>query len=177
MADDAPRSMGRLGSTYGLKGFLKVQSFTEQPENLFSYAPWYLKRRGQDWREVEVEAWKPHGDGFIVKLKAIDVKEEAALLTGMDIGIKRSSLPALSGDEIYLVDLEGCTVLGLGGVNLGIVSRVVDQGAAPIMVVSPSDQPKGGPREERLIPYVRGPIVSKVDLEAKTIWVEWGEDY
>ena len=105
MADDAPRSMGRLGSTYGLKGYLKVQSFTEQPENLFDYAPWYIRRRGEDWREVQVEAWKPHGDSFIVKLSAVDVKEEAALLTGMDIGIKRSSLPALSGYENYLVDL------------------------------------------------------------------------
>ena len=94
----------------------------------------------------------------------------------MDIGIKRSSLPPLEDDEIYLVDLEGCTVIGLEGVNLGIVSRVVDQGAAPYMVVSPSDQTKGEPRQ-RLIPYVKGPIVTKVDLDVKTIWVEWGEDY
>ncbi len=176
MVDDQPRSMGRLGSTYGLKGYLKVQSFTEQPENLFDYSPWFIRRRGEDWREVQVEAWKPHADGFIVKLNAAHVKEEAALLTGMDIGIKRSSLPALSDGEFYLVDLEGCTVIGLGGVNLGTVTRVVDQGAAPYMVVSPSDQTKGGPKE-RLIPYVKGPIVTQLDLDAKTIWVEWGEDY
>lgn len=176
MVDDAPRSMGRLGSTYGLKGYLRVQSFTEQPENLFDYSPWYIRRRGEEWREVQVEAWKPHADGFIVKLDAVNVKEEAALLTGMDIGIKRSSLPALQDGEFYLVDLEGCTVIGLDDVNLGVVSRVVDQGAAPYMVVSPSDQTKGEPRE-RLIPYVKGPIVTHVDLDAKTIRVEWGEDY
>lgn len=176
MADDTPRSMGRLCATYGLKGFIKVQSFTEQPENLFDYSPWFIRRRGEEWREVQVEAWKPHAGGFIAKLDAANVKEEAALLTGMDIGIKRSSLPPPSDDEVYLVDLEGCTVIGLEGVNLGIVKRVVDQGAAPYMVVSPSDQAKGK-KIERLIPFVRGPIVSKVDLDSKTIWVEWGEDY
>ena len=176
MVDDVPRPMGRLGSTYGLKGYLRVQSFTEQPENLFDYSPWFIRRRGEDWREVQVEAWKPHNDGFIVKLDAANVKEEAALLTGMDIGIKRSSLPAPADDELYLVDLEGCTVIGLNGVNLGVVSRVVDQGAAPYMVVSPSDQTQGVP-QQRLIPYVKGPIVTRVDLAAHKIWVEWGEDY
>lgn len=176
MAEEKPRSMGRFKSTYGLKGYIKVDSFTEQPENLFDYSPWFIRRRGEDWREVQVEAWKPHADGFIVKLVAVDVKEEAQLLVGMEIGIKRSSLPDLAADEIYLVDLEGCTVIGLEGVNLGVVSRVMDQGAAPYMVVSPSDQTKGEARQ-RLIPYVKGPIVKQVDLDAKTIWVEWGEDY
>lgn len=176
MVEDIPRPMGRLGSTYGLQGYLKVTSFTEQPENLFDYSPWFIRRRGECWREVKVEAWKPHGDTFIVKLDAAHVKEEAALLTGMDIGIKRSSLPALPDDELYLVDLVGCKVIGLGGVNLGIVTRVVDQGAAPYMVVSPSDQTKGE-SQQRLIPYVKGPIVTQVDLEAHKIWVEWGEDY
>ena len=48
--------------------------------------------------------------------------------------------------------------------------------AAKSLEVSPSDQTKGEP-QQRLIPYVKGPIVTQVDLDAKTIWVEWGEDY
>ncbi|SPT68602.1 Ribosome maturation factor rimM [Anaerobiospirillum thomasii] len=176
MQGDEPRSMGRLGSTFGIKGYLKVQSFTEQPENLFDYSPWYISRRGDDWREVQVEAFKPHGDTFIVKLHGVDVREEAALLTGMDIGIRRSSLPPASDGEFYLCDLEGCTVIGINDVCLGTVSRVMDQGAAPLLVVSPSDRTKGD-RKERLIPFVKGPIVTDVDLESGIIRVEWGEDY
>lgn len=167
--------MGRIGSTYGIKGYLKVQSFTEHPENLFDYSPWFIRRRGEEWREVQVDAWKLHGTGFIVKLHGVDVREEAALLTGSEIGIKRSSLPETSGDEVYLCDLEGCTVIGINDVNLGTVSRIVDQGAAPLMVVSPSDHTKGV--KEILIPFVRGPIVKDVDLTTSTIRVEWGEDY
>ena len=65
----------------------------------------------------------------------------------------------------------GCTVIGGEGVNLGVVAGVGGNGAAPIMEVSPSDQTKGEP-QQRLIPYVKGPIVTQVDLDAKTIWVE-----
>ena len=176
MAGDVPRSMGRLGAVYGIKGYIKVQSFTERPENLFDYSPWFIRRRGEDWREVSVAAWQPHQQGFIVKLDGFDAREQAVLYTGMDIGIKRSSLPPTAKDEFYLADLEGCKVIGLNEVCLGIVSRIVDHGAAPIMVVSPSDLKKDGPKE-RLIPFVMGPIVSALDLDARVIRVEWGEDY
>ncbi len=177
MADDLPRSMGRLGAVFGIKGFLKVKSYTQQPENIFDYSPWFLSKHGENWREVQVETWQRHADGFIVKLREADTREDAALFAGCEIGIKRSSLPPTSEDEFYLCDLEGCTVIGLNDVVLGLVSRIVDQGAAPLLVVSPSDYNTGGKGRERLIPFVRGPIVTAVDLKARTIWVEWGEDY
>lgn len=167
--------MGRLGAAYGIKGYLKVQSFTERPENLFDYSPWFIRRRGEEWREVQVTAWQPHGDGFIARLAGVDTREDAVAYTGMDIGIKRSSLPPVAEGEFYLADLEGCRVIGLNETDLGIVSGVMDHGAAPILVVSPSDHKKG--TQPRLIPFVMGPIVTALDLGARTIRVEWGEDY
>ena len=98
-------------------------------------------------------------------------------MAGMEIGIRRSSLPPVPDGMIYLSDLIGCEVIGIGDVRLGVVSRIWDQGAAPIMVVSPSDRPALVKKEDILIPYVAGPIVKAVDLEAKTVRVEWGEDY
>ncbi len=169
--------MGRLGSTFGIKGYLKVVSFTDQPEDLFDYSPWYIRKRGTEWREVQVEEYRPHGQIFVVKLKGVDVREEAQLLTGSEIGIRRSSLPPVPEGTIYLCDLVGCEVIGLEGVKLGKVLRIWDQGAAPIMVVSPSDHLAQGNKNEILIPYVAGPIVTAVDLTAKIIRVEWGADY
>lgn len=173
-ADDTPRFIGRLGSSYGIKGWMKVQSFASRPENLFDYSPWFIRQRGAEWREVQVEDWKPHGNGFIVKLVSVHTPEEAKLLAGMEIGIRRSSLPPAADGAIYLIDLIGCEVIGLNGVKLGHVSGIRDQGAAPIMEVSPSDHLASG---IRLIPFVEGPIVTAVDLEAKIIETEWGEDY
>ncbi len=176
-ADDSPRPIGRLGSAYGLKGWMKVQSFASQPEDLFDYSPWYIRRRGGEWREVRVEDYRPHNGAFVAKLDVAATPEEAKLFAGMDIGIRRSSLPQLGDDEIYLSDLIGCEVIGINDVVLGKVSRIWDQGASPIMVVSPSDRPALGKKDDILIPYVAGPIVTAVDLEARTVRVEWGEDY
>ena len=176
-ADDAPRPMGRLGSAYGLKGWIKVQSFASQPEDLFDYSPWYIRRRGGEWREVRVEEFRPHNQVYVVKLDVASTPEEAKSFAGMEIGIRRSSLPPLSDDEIYLQDLIGCEVIGIGEVKLGKVSRIWDQGASPIMEVSPSDRPALGCKNNILIPYVAGPIVTAVDLSARTVRVEWGEDY
>ena len=156
---------------------MKVRSYTEQPEDLFDYSPWYICRRGADWREVQVEDWQPHGQIFVAKLNVASVREEAAALTGMEIGIRRSSLPPVPEGTYYLCDLEGCTVIGLEGVMLGKVSRIRDYGATPILEVSPSDHLAKERTEDFLIPYVVGPIVKAVDLEAKTIEVEWGVDY
>ena len=176
-AEDSPRPIGRLGSAYGLKGWIKVQSFASRPEDLFDYSPWYIRRRGGEWREVRVEEYKPHGQLYIAKLNAASTPEEAKTLAGMEIGIRRSSLPPVPDGMIYLSDLIGCEVIGIGDVRLGVVSRIWDQGAGPIMVVSPSDRPALVKKEDILIPYVAGPIVKAVDLEAKTVRVEWGEDY
>lgn len=176
-AHDSPRPMGRLGSAYGLKGWMKVQSFASKPGDLFDYSPWFIRRRGGEWREVRVEDYRPHNDLYIVKLDVAATPEEAKAFAGWEIGIRRSSLPVLPEGTIYLNDLVGCEVIGLGDVKLGVVSRIWDQGAAPVMEVSPSDRPALVKKEPILIPYVAGPIVTAVDLNARTIRVEWGEDY
>ncbi len=176
-AGDSPRPMGRLGSAYGLKGWMKIQSFTSRPEDLFDYSPWYIRRRGEEWREVRVEEHAEHGSGFIAKLCGCSSPEEAKAFAGMEIGIRRSSLPKAPEGAIYLQDLIGCKVVGINGAMLGKVLRIWDHGAAPVMEVSPSDRPASGNKDSILIPYVAGPIVTEVDLSSKTVRVEWGEDY
>ncbi|MGN0902037.1 MAG: ribosome maturation factor RimM [Succinivibrio sp.] len=174
---DIPRPVGSLGSPFGVKGWIKVRSFTDQPEDLFDYSPWFIRQRGAEWREVQVEEYKPHGKGFIAKLNVVSTPEDAKAYAGAEIGIRRSSLPPAPEGQIYLNDLIGCEVTGNDGVMLGKVSGIRDYGAAPIMVVSPSDHLAMERKDDFLIPYVVGPIVKAVDLEAMTIEVEWGVDY
>ena len=56
--------MGKLGSTYGIRGWLKVFSYTDNAESIFDYSPWYLKLKGE-WVEYKVESWKRHGQGYV----------------------------------------------------------------------------------------------------------------
>ena len=133
------------------------------------------RQRGRNGVRFRLKNGKRHGKDFIVKLQAVSTPEEAKLYAGMEIGIRRSSLPPAAEGTLYLIDLIGCEVIGADGIKLGKVSGIRDQGAAPIMEVSPSDHLASG--QQILIPYVVGPIVTAVDLEAKTIWTEWGADY
>ncbi len=165
--------MGRLGSVHGIRGYLKLVSYTEQPESLFDYSPWFVRESGGQWREVKVADHRPMGQGFLVLLEGVGAREEALPYAGLDIGIRRSSLPPAPEGQVYLQDLVGLRVEGLDGVSLGTVLRVVDHGAAPIMEVSPS----GHGKDVQLIPFVRGPIVTAVDLDAGVVRTVWGADY
>lgn len=134
---DTPRPMGALGSSFGVKGWMKVRSFASQPENLFDYSPWFIRQRGAEWCEVQVEEYRPHGNDFVVKLNVASTPEEAKAYAGAEIGIRRSSLPPVPEGTYYLCDIEGCTVIGLEGVMLGKVSRIRDYGATPILECLP----------------------------------------
>lgn len=170
-AADRVLVLGRLGAAYGIKGYLRVRSYAEQPRDLFAYAPWLLGRGGPPWQPAAVSRWQPHGRGFIVLLDGCHDREAAAAHAGCDIGIPRASLPPPAADEFYLCDLEGCRVTGLHDADLGTVTGLIDQGPGTLLVVTASDG------RQRLIPFVRGPIVRSLDLAGRLIEVEWAEDY
>ena len=72
-------TVGKLGSTYGIRGWLRIYSSTEQAESIFDYQPWFLKIKGQ-WQPTELENWRHHNHELIVKLKGVDDREAAQTL-------------------------------------------------------------------------------------------------
>ena len=157
--------VGRVAGVYGVRGWLKVQSFTEPARNILDYAPWYL---GAD-EEIDVDEGRLHGKGLIVHVAGIDDRDEAARLIGREISVDRARLPALADDEFYWSDLVGLDVVNTQGEHLGKVVRLVETGAHDVMVLE-------GERE-RLVPYAKGRVVQEVDLASRRILVEWGADY
>lgn len=158
--------VGKIGATYGIMGWLKIQTFTEFGENILEYAPWYLSGSdNQDFEEITIEDGKPHGNAFIAKFPNINTPEEARLFTGKTINIKRSQLPELSKDEYYWSDLVGLTVKNQHGEVLGTVSYLIETGANDVLVI------KGD--KEHAIPYLPGSVVLSVDLTKKEIIVDW----
>ena len=157
--------VGRLAGVYGVKGWLRVQSFTQPSENILDYRPWQLERRGV----VEVEEGRPHGKGLICRLTGINDRDAAAGLIGLGIEVERSQLPALTPGEYYWQDLIGLDVVNREGDALGTVSRLMETGAHDVLVTR-------GERE-RLIPYAPGQTVDEVRLEDGVIVVDWGADY
>ena len=159
--------LGRVLGAFGVRGELKVQSFTDPDSALLRYQPWTLVRDGVE-RVVEGVKGRQTAKGVIATLPGIADRDAAQALAGTEIWAPRSVLPKPKPGEYYWVDLEGMEVFNLEGVSLGRVSHLFDTGANQVMVLA-------GERE-RLIPFVEGDFVRKVDFDAGRIDVDWDSD-
>jgi 16S rRNA processing protein RimM len=156
--------VGKIASTYGVQGWLKVVSYTESTYDIAEYTPWYVEESGS-FKPIDVTEVREYGKGIIVKFAGYDNPEKAKLLTGKKIGILRSQLPALDKDEYYWSDLEGLTVINQNGVNLGQIVYLIETGSNDVLVV------KG--ETEHAIPYLPNDVIISIDLANKIMRVDW----
>jgi len=158
--------IGKVGSTYGIKGWLKITSFAASLENILAYGSWYLTE-GTGWKQIEVEDCREHGKGIVAKLAGFNNPEQARLLTGKLIAVKRSELPALEKHDYYWADLEGLTVINQHNEVLGKVIYLIATGSNDVLVV------KGD--KEHAIPYLPNDVIVSIDLDKKVMHVKWEE--
>jgi len=155
--------MGRLGSTYGVRGWLKLISFTEPAEKILEYQNLQIQYQ-QQWQPLQLENSKAHGKGSIIKISGYDTPEAARQLTNNLIAIERDELPQCAADEYYWADLVGCTVTTTTGVELGKIDHLLETGANDVIVIQGE--------QKHLIPLINQ-FVLAVDLKQKTITVDW----
>jgi 16S rRNA processing protein RimM len=165
--------VGRIGGVYGVRGWVKIHSFTEPAENLFGYRDWKISRRGR-WESIEIDDGQKHGKGYIAHIVGVDDREAAALLKGAEIVVSRTQLPALEDDEYYWHQLEGLSVYS-GEVLLGRVAHLLETGSNDVLVVRGTED--SADSRERLIPWIRGEVVEAIDLEAGRIEVSWDPEF
>lgn len=161
-------TVGRISGLYGVRGWLRVFSYTEPRENIVGYKSWLIENDG-GWRPAEVDAGRMQGKGVVVKLKGCDDRDAAAQLLGRDIAVRRDQLGEPDPGEYFWLDLQGLRVVTIAGVELGVVDHLFATGANDVMVVR-------GERE-RLIPFVQGEMVRNVDLQRGVIEVDWDPDF
>ena len=161
-------TLGAINGVYGVKGWVKVFSFTDPKENILEYKTWKIKKNNQ-WFTCQLEAGKSHGKGVIAKLEGFDDRDAVAKLLKSEVMVSRDELPDLPRGEYYWSDLEGLEVVNLQEESLGHVDQMMETGANDVMVV------KGDVK--RLIPFVQEIYVKKVDLEKKLLIVDWPEEF
>jgi 16S rRNA processing protein RimM len=180
LADDVMVVMGRVVAPYGIFGWLKVVPDTEAIDGLFDYDNWWLGK-GDNWRELEVETAKIHNDVILVKLHGIDDRDAAFACKSQQIAVPRSWLPEPDENEYYWSDLIGVRVKNLQGVDFGVICDVLETGANDVIAVrsdtkvEETGQTKAKPNE-RLLPFIAS-VVLEVDLQAKTMLVDWDPDF
>jgi len=112
---------------------------------------------------------RQHGKGIVAHLQDCDDRDQAQVLMGYEIGIRRDQLPATAPGEYYWSDLQGLEVINLDGDALGTVDHLIETGANDVLVV------KGD--RERLIPFIREQVVISVDLDKGEIRVDWDKEF
>lgn len=157
--------VGRIGSSYGVRGWVKIQTFTEFKANVLDYNPWYINEPDQPEKPLFVEEGKTHGNGIIAKIKGFESPEAIRVYAGKTIYIKRSQLPELKTHEYYWSDLEGLTVINHDGAILGKIIYLIETGANDVIVV------KG--THDIAIPYLPGSVVLGIDMEKREMYVNW----
>jgi 16S rRNA processing protein RimM len=159
--------MGRVAAPYAVKGWIKVQAFTQYLDSLLDYPTWWLGKQGQ-WRQFEVLEAKVHSQSLLAHLEGLDDRDAAEAITGWEIAVARDELPPTDEDEFYWSDLIGYQVVNLAGETLGRLQGFLETGAHDVMQV------KGD--KDYLIPFT-APIVDRVEKEAARVVVDWGLDY
>ncbi|MBA3989112.1 ribosome maturation factor RimM [Aliidiomarina maris] len=175
MSDNNPVILGTIGAVYGIKGWLKINSFTDQPEGIFEYQPWLVGQEG-NWQPMEVAQWRWHNKGLIAKFANMDDRDAAQLLVGRKLAIAADQLPQLPDDEFYWRDLIGLQVVNTENYDMGTVSQMLPTVSNDVLVVTANSNDAFGKRE-RLIPFIQSQYVVAVDRDAKRITVDWPADF
>ncbi len=161
-------SLGNISGVFGVKGWVKVHSFTDPREKIVKYDSWQVKYQGK-WQEVKLSGGKRQGKTVVAKIVGLDDRDEAILYQGAEIAIYPRQLDTLQADEYYWHQLTGLKVITVEGVDLGTVHHLLETGANDVLVVR-------GDRE-RLIPFTMGNAVTAVDLSTETITVDWDPEF
>ena len=164
MSDLRRIEVGRLGAAHGVRGWLRVQSFTDPPQRLFEWKRWRL----QSGTEVNVLEARPQGNGWIAHLEGIEDRDAAGRLSGQVVLVDRDELPATTGREHYRADLVGFAVMNLDGALLGVIDHFLDTPGNAVMVV------KG--EREHLIPVTEQHLLV-VNKGERLLTVDWPEDF
>lgn len=162
--------LGRIVGVHGVRGAVKLESFTEPRLAIFDYRPWQLARSDGTVRDVASPAGHAQGKGIVATLPGIDDRDAAASWIGADISVARAVLPAPEAGELYQTDLEGLHVVNGRGEDLGLVDHFFDNGAHAVLVT------RDAAGNRRLIPWVPDAYVKSVDLDARRIVVDWNKD-
>ncbi|MEE7547974.1 ribosome maturation factor RimM [Xanthomonas sp. Kuri4-1] len=161
--------LGRVTGAFGVRGELKLESWTEPRLSIFRYQPWILRSPAGVESTLTGVRGRDANKHLVAVFPDVTDRDVAESMRGTEIYVARSALPPARPDEYYWVDLEGLQVRTVDGVDLGTVSHLFSTGSNDVVVVR-------GDRE-RLIPFVQPEFVTSVDFDANLIVVDWDPEF
>ena len=166
--------LGQIGKVHGIKGWLKLNSFTTPPENILDYSQFFAEIE-EAWHMLEIDQHKQQANGLIILFRGYDDPEVAKKLTGIELTVNSEDLPSLEAGSFYWHELEGMEVINEEGQLFGKLERLLETGANDVLVVQPTGESID--ERERLIPYIKEEVIKKIDTMTGKILVNWEADY
>ncbi len=157
--------MGRIFGSWGVRGGIRVDPYSEDPQTLATFKTWLIGGEGE-WKEYSVLEARLHTTQVVAQLAGVDDRDAALKLKGSEVAVPRESLPKPEDGSFYWSDLVGLAVVNTGGEALGEVTELFTNGAQDVIDVAGE--------VKRLIPWT---AVKGVDIEARRIEVEWEKDW
>lgn len=168
MSGSQPVVLGRIGAPHGIGGWVRVHSSARPPESIVDFRHWLIARDGR-WRETQLVDFRLPAKGIVVRLDGCTDRDDAAALRDAQIAVPRDALPEPADGEWYWADLLGLRVETVDGVLLGTVDHLIETGANDVLVVH-------GERE-RLVPWIPGTVIHRVDVAGGTMVVDWDPEF
>lgn len=167
--------LGKVSGFYGVKGWVKLYSYTDPRENIVQYSSLKI-RLDKQWQEIKIDTGKAHGKGVIAHFSGYDTREAVASLIGSELAVKRSDFKISAKDEYFWADLIGLQVVNMQGVVLGSVSHLIETSANDVLVIKVITRHMES-KTEILIPFVMQHYIKSVDLKSSVISVDWPIDW
>ena len=154
--------VARIGAAHGVRGAVKLWTFTEDPLAVKAYGPLVTKDGARQFEVTHAREAKGH---LVATLKGIGTREEAERLNGIELYIARDKLPATDENEYYHADLIGLDAVNAANEPLGRVIAIHNFGAGDIIEIAP---PSGA---TMLLPFTNA-VVPSVDLAGGRVVIE-----
>jgi 16S rRNA processing protein RimM len=155
--------VARIGAAHGVRGEMKLWSFTADPMAVADYGP---LETADGARRFEIETLRPAKDFLVARLKGFDDRSAAATLCNLELFLPRDRLPPIEEeDTYYYADLVGMAAVDRDGAALGSITAVHNFGAGDLIEIAPA---AGG--EPLLLPFTEA-VVPSIDMAARTIVV------
>jgi 16S rRNA processing protein RimM len=158
----APICIARIGAAHGVRGAVKLWTFTEDPLAVKAYGPLLTKDGARSFEVTTAREAKGH---LVATLKGIATREDAERLNGLELYVAREKLPATENDEYYRADLIGLTAVNAANEPIGRVTAIHNFGAGDIIEIAPAHG------ATMLLPFTHA-VVPSVDLAAGRVVIE-----
>ncbi|MEO5377056.1 MAG: ribosome maturation factor RimM [Magnetococcus sp. DMHC-6] len=161
-------SIGRIDGAFGVRGEVKVSSFSDDPEALLDYATLWLGSDASSVQKKVCVAGRRHGGRAVIRFEGLDTPEQAQKLVGQQVWVAKEDLLDPGEDAHYWVDLIGCQVLTEEGEYVGVVEDLMSTGANDVLILREGTGLTSS-GQERLLPFIRDVVLEVNSVEKRIL--------